>query len=1099
MKRILFLLSVIGALTLNACEPEPNDPGTSNQPQPQPQPQPVLADPQLSVTPESIVFSREGGNQTVSISANRAWTVSASDSWVSVTPASGDASESPLSVTVSASANADYDGRSATLSIIMGDLTQTVTVLQTANLGLILTTKAYELTSDAQTIDIEVQANVEFAVSISDDWVKHTGTKALTSKTLTFGVEENESYDGRSATITIKPQDGSVPEQVVSVRQAQKDALIVTDTSFNLPYGGGGVEIKVEANVDFEVKPQADWIHYVQTKALSSSTVYLTVIKNETCSDREGTVVIKQIDGSLMHTVTIRQAGQIAVESIALNIEELTLKEGESETLIATISPENASDKTITWYTSDTEVASVDQNGCVTGIKAGMALITAQAAGGHMAFCYITVTGKEEEIIKAALMKIYDAMDGPNWAITDKWDLSKPLKDWEGVKWYQNTGRLELYFNGQFGLKGELPDCFEDLTALTTLFIQNESDITGTLPPSFSKLKNLQNLALAFTSMTSLPDIFEGMPFTQALVSTNTLMTGPLPESLGSSPDLLELYVGGNAFTGTVPDSWARLGTRLDLGEAHLDGQVPDSFVASEYADYLINMYLSAAYWRTDPIMVGNYDIPAYWPRRDITDLITGQVIPYEEIISRNKVTILLNWATWCPFSKSLMPLLKTMYDKYHGDGLEIIAAYNSDSPEEDMGRPLKDVLLERNYDCWYNFCLWDFNGTEWNMWCAGTPSAILVDNKGMVLATSRTGVSDPARNRFGYVASTNLIPLLEEMFGPLNEGDDDYSSTDFSRDGEVVTIQTATVGKGINIVFLGDAYTDRDMAPGGLYEQLMFACAEEFFSIEPYKTFRDRFNVYAVKAVSLNGKTGSGYTTALESEATYSSISTGNIDKCFEYALKVPGIQDDKNLLISVLVNSVSDRGITMMSESRQSGIAFSGSRLNDPEGFGSVLRHEAGGHGFAFLDDEYVTSNGAITQELLDQRNTMYQQYGWYANVDFTDDPEKVKWSVFLSDERYKDEVGIFEGGSLFQKGAYRPSDNSMMRENAEYFNAPSRWAIYKRIMELSGEEPSFDKFLEYDAVNRGKAGNPASVPPRKAASIRPADYLAPPVVVP
>ena len=89
----------------------------------------------------------------------------------------------------------------------------------------------------------------------------------------------------------------------------------------------------------------------------------------------------------------------------------------------------------------------------------------------------------------------------------------------------------------------------------------------------------------------------------------------------------------------------------------------------------------------------------------------------------------------------------------------------------------------------------------------------------------------------------------------------------------------------------------------------------------------------------------------------------------------------------------------------------------------------------------------------------------------MDFTDDPSKIKWSAFLTDSRYKDEVGIFEGGALYTTGAYRPSENSMMNMNFEYFNAPSRWAIYKRIMELSGESASFEKFLQYDAVNRGK----------------------------
>ena len=243
----------------------------------------------------------------------------------------------------------------------------------------------------------------------------------------------------------------------------------------------------------------------------------------------------------------------------------------------------------------------------------------------------------------------------------------------------------------------------------------------------------------------------------------------------------------------------------------------------------------------------------------------------------------------------------------------------------------------------------------------------------------------------------------------------------------------------------------------------------EEFFKIEPYKTFRDRFNVYAVKVVSKNGKTGVGYSTALGTAATYTSITAGNIDMCYEYALMVPGIKDDKNLLIGVLVNSVSVRGVTSMSDTRQSGVAFYGSSYNESDAFGVTIRHEAGGHGFAFLDDEYFNIQTEPTADHIAHRKSMYEKYGWYANVDFTIDPAKVKWSAFLTDERYKDEVGIFEGGSLYSKGAYRPTIHSMMNDNYEYFNAPSRWAIYKRIMELSGEEASFEKFLEYDAVNR------------------------------
>ena len=215
---------------------------------------------------------------------------------------------------------------------------------------------------------------------------------------------------------------------------------------------------------------------------------------------------------------------------------------------------------------------------------------------------------------------------------------------------------------------------------------------------------------------------------------------------------------------------------------------------------------------------------------------------------------------------------------------------------------------------------------------------------------------------------------------------------------------------------------------------------------------------------------------------------------------LKVPGINDKKNLLICVLVNSNGLTGITSMSKSLQSGVAYCASGNNVREMFGALVHHEAGGHGFAFLSDEYSPKTGSPSQAFIDEYNMLSRNYGWYSNVDFTNDPDKVKWSAFLNDDRYKDEVGIFEGGATFMNGVYRPSQNSIMKTSMEeHFNAPSRWAIYKRIMELSGETASFEKFLEYDAVNRASASS-AAKPPLKAAAApeRKIWYLNPPVVV-
>ena len=90
-------------------------------------------------------------------------------------------------------------------------------------------------------------------------------------------------------------------------------------------------------------------------------------------------------------------------------------------------------------------------------------------------------------------------------------------------------------------------------------------------------------------------------------------------------------------------------------------------------------------------------------------------------------------------------------------------------------------------------------------------------------------------------------------------------------------------------------------------------------------------------------------------------------------------------------------------------------------------MLRHECG-HGFAFLADEYVSFQMRVPDGFAESNNQGYETYGWNANIDFTDDPKTVKWADFLSDSRYNDKVGVFEGGANFAKGVYRPSESSM-----------------------------------------------------------------------
>ncbi len=894
-----------------------------------------------------------------------------------------------------------------------------------------------------------------------------------------------------------QPAGGDTPKPE---QPKPEDPVLRLGTGDKVPVKGGTVELSIDYNVEYAVEVEESaqsWIKFIETKALVSKKLVFEVAAN-TGAERSGKVTVKDKSGKHAPvSASITQEAFVAVSAVELDLQEIVLEIGKTHTLKVGVKPEDATDKSISWSSDKPEIATVDANGLVSAVAEGSATVTA-TAGGQSASCKVTVTKAAETIIRGVLMELYQALDGPNWSDNEGWGTAQDIAYWSGVSYV--NGELSLNLTKK-GLKGELPESFGELGPyLKWLNIEDEPGLTGKIPDSFSKLVNVEFLQIRNTSITSLPDVFGGWTRLQkAFITFNEKLTGPLPESLGTLSQLELLYLFENSFTGSIPSSYAALireGMILDLSSNCLNGQIPQSILNAKEAKYYMEHILRQK--EGYGFDLSNTDI-AVWPvKREGIETFTGEVLSMEEVVSKSKYTVDLFWAPWCPFSAHLMPALRDYYQKYRQDGLEVVAAVQVDNARGDGYwdlwtdyAGLEKTVAQNRYDKWYNY--------HWAKYFDGyfmtVPVAQVYDQKGNVVFSSIYQFPDPVRKRFGKTASSDLIPFLETLFGPADGNGDLHTSTDYSKDGQVLVLQKATKGKGINLVFMGDAYTDKDMGDGGLYEKLMKQCMDEFFAIEPYKTFRDRFNVYAVKAVSKHNRIGDDYSTAFSAYFGKGTYVGGDVDKVLDYALKVPEIKQKDNLVVSVLVSSAKHSGTTFMLESLQSGVAFTSSMGNLAEAFGNTLRHEAGGHGFGFLSDEYHTHNESIPADEKDYYNEVYNKYGWFSNVDFTDDPFKIRWKAFLSDDRYKGEVGIYEGGATYLKGAWRPSLNSMMRHNYEYFNAPSRWAIYKRIMELSGESYSFESFLQYDAVNRASATKAFRAPMRAPEHV----HLTPPVILP
>ena len=139
------------------------------------------------------------------------------------------------------------------------------------------------------------------------------------------------------------------------------------------------------------------------------------------------------------------------------------------------------------------------------------------------------------------------------------------------------------------------------------------------------------------------------------------------------------------------------------------------------------------------------------------------------------------------------------------------------------------------------------------------------------------------------------------------------YESTDYTTDGIVKVLQTATNGDGIDIVLMGDGYSDRLIA-NGTYDNTMQLAMEKFFSVEPYKSFRNMFNVYSVKAVSKNEEFALGTETAFSGYFGEGTHVQGNDQRVFEYAQKAISDERMNEALIVVMMNSTKYAGTCYM-----------------------------------------------------------------------------------------------------------------------------------------------------------------------------------------
>ncbi|MBQ0090455.1 MAG: hypothetical protein KBT27_14100, partial [Prevotellaceae bacterium] len=499
--------------------------------------------------------------------------------------------------------------------------------------------------------------------------------------------------------------------------------------------------------------------------------------------------------------------------------------------------------------------------------------------------------------------------------------------------------KLSIQLPNNTGCIGEIPSSIGNLRKLSYLFLRN---FKGSIPSEIGNLQNLETLWFYSNfPVKSIPEEIYSLRMLKSLTLSFSMLPYCIPDAIGNLTNLEYLEIN-YSLTGRIPESIGNLTNlkRMDLsnpfpgdpGES-LTGPIPLSLQKLEFWPYFWpDVILGHPY-----LDVRNFMPPA--PNIKAHDLL-GEVIDTDESYHNNKLTIIHHFDDICPNVEELLQILKEAYVKYADKGLEIIGYNDNYYDEYIWGLVNKLEIPWKVYNC-NRYPL--PNGNQ-KLGCAAG-LAIVIDSSRQVVCNNLTG------------SNTKIGDFIERTFSSDTDG---YVSTDFSKDGQVTKLQASSLGSKNNLIIVGDGFSDRQIDDGTYYSAVN-KTMEAFFSEEPYKSFRDKFNVYRVTAVSKSEGYDNGSSTAIGGWFG-ENTQVGGIDgNAIGYALLAVDDSVLDDAVIIVVMNKDLYAGTCYMywpsSEDYGRGLAIAYfPTSSDTDTFNGLVSHEAGGHGFAKLGDEYA-----------------------------------------------------------------------------------------------------------------------------------------------
>ena len=599
------------------------------------------------------------------------------------------------------------------------------------------------------------------------------------------------------------------------------------DNTIQVSGGGGDLNIEVTANLPVSASSPDSWIQPVQdpqSRALAINLFRFTVQANENESNRTGSIQIKNADGSVLQTLTITQ-GNALDEILAREREILTIFYYSTNGDQWLRKDNWLSDKPLyEWYGIDT-----DQNG-----------VWQMDLGDNKLSGVIPPVIGELSNLQDLLINNYR-----NQSLDDA-QLTGQIPPEIGK--LQNLKQLVLVGNK---LSGNIPEEIGNMANLGRLDLSS-NQLSGSIPSSIGKLTKLTYLDLSGNRLTgSIPRVMGNMTALQVFLINGGYITGAGGGSVtvGDSIDITT-----NQISGEIPVEFARLPNLENFSaiQNRLSGNIPEEIWKPSLCNLLLDgNQLTGS---LPPAIRNAQNLRQLWLRNN---LLTGE-LPDELCELPNLEELILGNAT-------------------HSRGSEIQEFNHFEGPiPENIGNLKKLRQLDistagisgeipasicelSNLEV---ICLGNATAEVSNYLTGKLPADIgkLKNLSGFDVSNNNIEGTIPAGfaelsqlsslflygNRLQGLIPQELINsprwsswnpdvfILPQQPGYFLFTEEGYVSTDFSADGEFYALQTATQGDGVDIVFIGDGFTDVDIT-NGAYETAMRQAMENFFAREQY------------------------------------------------------------------------------------------------------------------------------------------------------------------------------------------------------------------------------------------------------------------------